>query len=236
MSADRNALQLHRADLDGRGVRAQQSTVAEIEGVVHRPRRVVGGDVERLEVVEVVLDLRAFRDAESRPAEDCLDSQARARHRMKAADRLSAARQRHVDCAAAELTLERDSVELRAPRIEGSRDAVLRLVDRGACALALIGRKASETLQQLRHGALAAENLHAHRIERGKIRARFDVSECARDQRLQVLHPTPRDRVTWRPVRPSPSPRSSQMRRCRAPRGRRAPFDRSRSRPPGYRR
>lgn len=52
------------ADLHRGGMGPQQPPVREIEGVVHRPRRVVGGDVERLEVVEVVLDLRTGRDLE----------------------------------------------------------------------------------------------------------------------------------------------------------------------------
>ncbi len=56
----------HGADLHRRGVRAQQAPVGEIEGVVHRPRRMIGRDVERLEIVEVIFDLGPA--ATSKPA------------------------------------------------------------------------------------------------------------------------------------------------------------------------
>ncbi len=95
--------QLHRADLHRRRVRAQQPPVAEIEGVVHRARRMVGGNVERLEVVEVVLDFRPFRELNPALPEDRLDAQARARHGMQAADGLPATGQRDVDRAGREL-------------------------------------------------------------------------------------------------------------------------------------
>ena len=104
---DRHALQLHGADLHRRGVGPEQAPVAEVEGVVHRPRRMVGGDVERLEIVEIVLDLGSLGHAEPGPPEDGLDAQACPRHRMQAADRLAAARERHVDSAARKLALER---------------------------------------------------------------------------------------------------------------------------------
>ena len=56
--ADRRLAALHRTDLHRRGMRAQQAAIAEIEGVVHRARRMVRREIQRLEVVPVVLDLR----------------------------------------------------------------------------------------------------------------------------------------------------------------------------------
>ena len=57
-------------DLHGRRMRAQQAAVAEIERVVHRPRRMVRREVQRLEVVPVVLDLGPVGDFEAAAAED----------------------------------------------------------------------------------------------------------------------------------------------------------------------
>ncbi len=77
-----------RADLHRRGVRAQQRALAvpgEIERVVHRARRMIGRDVQRVEIVEVVLDLGAVWPLEAGFAEQLLDAQPRARHRMQAA-------------------------------------------------------------------------------------------------------------------------------------------------------
>jgi hypothetical protein len=71
---ERRLLAHHRADLHRRGVRAQQHAPplairpVEIEGVVHRPRRMILRDVERGEIVPVVLDLRTGRDREAQSA------------------------------------------------------------------------------------------------------------------------------------------------------------------------
>ena len=59
----------HDPDLHVRRVGPEEEPVVEVEGVVHGPRRVVGGNVERLEVVEVVLDLGTFQDVEPEVAE-----------------------------------------------------------------------------------------------------------------------------------------------------------------------
>jgi hypothetical protein len=69
---DRRLLDLHRPYLVGRRVGAQDDVVREVERVLHRPRRVVGRDVERGEVVVVELDLRALDDVEAHPDEDVL--------------------------------------------------------------------------------------------------------------------------------------------------------------------
>ena len=66
---------LHGAHLHRRGVGAQQLPLAvgagrEVEGVVLLAGRVLGRNVERREVVEVVLDVGAFGDGEAHVAED----------------------------------------------------------------------------------------------------------------------------------------------------------------------
>src|SRR5690606_29306906 len=82
----RRPLLFHHPDLHRRGVGAQQAVGVEIERVVHRPRRVMGGDVERLEVVVVVFHLGAFDDSEADAGEQRFDALQRAGHRMQAAD------------------------------------------------------------------------------------------------------------------------------------------------------
>ena len=52
----------------------QQGMRVEIESVMHGPRRMMGGDVERLEVVEIVLDLRPFDDRETDLGKQRLDT------------------------------------------------------------------------------------------------------------------------------------------------------------------
>ena len=69
----RRRLQLHRAHLHRRGLRAQDHVVGDVEGVRLRPRRVVRVVVERVEVVVGEVDLRALDDPVAEPDEDVLD-------------------------------------------------------------------------------------------------------------------------------------------------------------------
>ena len=71
----RRRLGLHRPDLHRRGVGPEQHALAplvgaEIESVVHLARRVLRRDVERREIVEVVLDVRPFDDPEAHVGEN----------------------------------------------------------------------------------------------------------------------------------------------------------------------
>jgi len=64
---------------------------------VHRPRRMVVGDVQRREVVEVVLYFRAVAHLETGLAEQRLDALQRARDGMQPADVFTAPGQRDVN-------------------------------------------------------------------------------------------------------------------------------------------
>ena len=75
---------LHHADLHRRRVRAQHAAAFDEERVLHVARRMVGGNVERLEVVVVVLDFRPLGDLEAQSAEDLADLRRRPRERMDA--------------------------------------------------------------------------------------------------------------------------------------------------------
>ena len=73
--ADGRLLDQHRADLDRRGVGPEQQPFAvpallEIERVVVLPGGMLGRDIERGEIVEVVLDIGPFGDREPHLAED----------------------------------------------------------------------------------------------------------------------------------------------------------------------
>ena len=122
--AQRRLVAHHGADLHGRRVRAQQPPVREVERVVHRARRMIRRDIERLEVVPVVLDLGTALDGEAGAAEQLLDTASCARQRMQRAVALAAPRLRHVDAGCRELALERDALELGASRL-GERDQLV---------------------------------------------------------------------------------------------------------------
>jgi hypothetical protein len=83
--AQRRLVILHVAHLHTGGMRAQQAAIAEVERVVHRARRMVRREVQRLEIVEIVLDLRTVGEFVAEAAEDLGDALQRAADRMHAA-------------------------------------------------------------------------------------------------------------------------------------------------------
>ena len=70
---DRRPLGDHRSNLHWRRMRAQQVATREIERIVHGTSRVVVGDIQRREVVEIVFDLRSGAHTETGIFEDLLD-------------------------------------------------------------------------------------------------------------------------------------------------------------------
>ena len=106
-NAHRRRLGLHRADLNRARVGAEETTVGQIERVLHLPRRMVGRDVEGGEVVPVVLDFRAVGQFVAEAAEDLGDALQRAADRVHAAAGCIAARQGDVDGFAGQARVQR---------------------------------------------------------------------------------------------------------------------------------
>src|ERR1700739_2478862 len=127
-------------------------------------------NVERGEVVEVVLDLRTRGDVEARAAEQRLDAQPRARHRVQPSRLLAPSRERDIDAAFDEPTLDVGALELRAARLDGAGQLLLRLVDARPGRGTLGGWHAAALPQLLGEGPPLAEPAHAHALERGRIR------------------------------------------------------------------
>src|SRR5664279_5273948 len=130
---------LRLADLHRRGVRAQVQPApfvvleVDVERVLHRPRRMVFGIVERGEAVPVGLDLRAVGDFETHRSEDCLDALKRSAHRMDATAAARAAGQADVKRLRRELHFEQAMRE--AALAERRLDRLLGGVDLGAARL-----------------------------------------------------------------------------------------------------
>src|SRR5579863_3463386 len=86
-------------------------------------------EIERLEVVEIVLDLRPRGDLETGAAEDLLHAKARQSDRMQSAALLASTRQRDIDTAGGELALDLRPRQRLAPRLDGGLHTLLGLVD-----------------------------------------------------------------------------------------------------------
>ena len=71
----RRLLRAHAANLHGRGMRAQQPPVRKIKRVVHGARRMILRNVQRFEIMEVILDFRPRGHLKSGLREDPLDAQ-----------------------------------------------------------------------------------------------------------------------------------------------------------------
>src|SRR5882672_6125033 len=121
---DRRPVIARVAYLDRAGVRAQQQTALDVEGCVHRPRRVILGLVERGEVVPVGLYLGTVGDVETDRAEDGLDALPGTDDGMDAARAAAAARKRHVERLLGEARVELRRLERFPARDERRLDAI----------------------------------------------------------------------------------------------------------------
>src|SRR5690554_1261220 len=80
---ERRLTSLHGANLHWRGMGAQQGTGIEIESIVHSTGRVVARNIERFEVVVIVLNLRALLYGVAGTGEEFFDTLQCASHRMQ---------------------------------------------------------------------------------------------------------------------------------------------------------
>ena len=168
-----DAVRLHVADLHRRGVGAEhvrRAVVAvrarHVEGVVLLPGRVLGRDVEGVEVVPVALDLGALGDGEAEVGEDGGDLVHHLADRVDGALGDRARRQGDVGPFAGDAGLERGVGEAGAGLGQGLGEVVLERVERGAGGLARLGRHGAEAAHEERDLALLAEGGEAHLLER----------------------------------------------------------------------
>ena len=187
---DRRLVHPRITDLHRAGVGAQQQTVAtgiltfDIEGVVHRTRRVILGRVQRGEVVEIFFDLRAVGHIETDRAEDRLDPLDGQRDRVQPATAGAPPGQRHVDRLLGETRIKLGLGELRLTRAQQRFDRLLDLVELLADPRALLGRQFAQGFHALGDQAVLAEKAglgvgQRCRVSGGDRRARFvdDVLE-----------------------------------------------------------
>ena len=180
---------LHRPDLHRRGLRAhhQVPLVIAVEGVLHLPRRVVGGDVERLEVVVVKLDLGTVEHRVAHRDEDLLDLAAHLRQGVERAPHLRCSGQGGVEAFALALGGEPRFLEGSAARLDRRLDLLLEQVGPLADDATLLRGQARDRREQLGHRALLADELAVDGAEGLGITGGLDARQRLGAQLFQTL-------------------------------------------------
>ena len=134
--ADRRRLRSHRADLHRRGVGAKHQRALvlalDVESILHRPRRMVLGHVERGEIVPVVLDLGPLGDREAEVRENLGELVHHLAHGMDRADGRFGRGEREVDPLGRQLALQLGGFERGLALGDGGGHRLAQRVDRRA--------------------------------------------------------------------------------------------------------
>ena len=146
----------------------------DVEGVPQVARRVVGRDVEQLEVQLVGLDLGRLEVDEAELAQDARDLALRLDQRVQRAARQRPAGQRDVGSLARQANLDGDLVEAPAARGDGRLELLADWVGHGADLWPVLAGQSADAAEQLAQLTVAAQvrRLDAHRARRGRQRAR----------------------------------------------------------------
>ena len=149
-------------------VRSKQFGVARhahVEGILHRAGRMVGRDVQRLEVVPVVLDLRAFGDTEPEAREDLDGLALDDRERVEAAQPRRAPGQAHVEPVGLEQGVLGQALQGLALGGERRLQCLACLVGRLPHPLAVIGLERAQPLLDRAERRASPHDLDLRRIE-----------------------------------------------------------------------
>ena len=147
----------------------------------------VGRDVQRLEVVEVVLDLGTLVDLEPELAEDPGDLRHGLDRGVQRAPADGPTGHRDVDGLGGETRIELGGAQDRASLADRGLDALADGVRDGAQLRAVIRRQRADAPQHSGEPALLAEHLELDRLERSDVRRARDGGGRLVGERLQVL-------------------------------------------------
>ena len=241
----------HRPDLDGRRVRAQEQPVAPLSAVLHEERvdgvarRVVGREVERLEVEPVGLDLGAVGDLVAEREEGLLHPPPDDRQRVQPPEARGARGERHVDGEGLLLLLAFEEKRRFFECGEGSLRLLLQRVDGGADSRLLVLRDVPELLEEGRDRSLLltepfdVQRAHVRREEAARrglplrgLQLFEENSSILFDRSEQIRHSSTRIRRSRARPRAARGPSWRTRRATRIPSG---PRRRSRRGPCGSR-
>jgi hypothetical protein len=148
----------------------------------------VAGDVQRVEVVPVGFDLRAFGDRKAHVGEDRRDLLGHLGDRVDRALPARPARERHVEPFGPEPLVKRGIGQSRLLCRDGRPDLVLQRVERGAGDLPLFGGHRAQFAHLQADLALLAQRGKPHLLERGFVRGGGNGGKIALPQ---IVHADP---------------------------------------------
>ena len=187
----------------------------QVESIVHRPRRVRLGNVERGEIMPVVLDFGTFGDREPQIGEDF----GKFVHHL--ADRVNrtpwgfARGQRQVELLGREALVELLILKRGLASTDRSGNPLAPRVDRRTFGGALLGGHAAQRLQLRGDLARLAERRHAQRLERGKVGGGGDAVDQVHARGLS--RGVRKDAIFVSPARTGKARSSCDSRRPRGP-------------------
>ena len=151
--------------------------------------------VESVEVVEVVLDVRALGHGEAEVTEDLDDLFPDLVDGVDGALQFAAHRQRHVNRLAGETFVQRLVGQRCLAGGDRLRHLVLEQVEGRAEALALLGRHGAQALHLLGDRALLAQRCNAHRLKGRLVGSGVDLREGFALQGVQRHRSCPQNKT-----------------------------------------
>ena len=179
----------HDAGLHRGGVGAQHDVVIHVEGVLRVARRMVLRDVQKLEVVVVVLHLGALHDLVAHAHEDVdhlIESNV---HRVQGTGAARRSRQGHVHGLGLQAGLLLALLQLGAALLQRVLQGLAHVVHQLAHLRALLGGQLAHAAQQSGQLALLAEDVDANLLQAaGRLRFAELVQHALTDLTKFVLH------------------------------------------------
>ena len=183
---------LHRARMCTEHFRQRVVALLQEEGVMCLARRVAFREVQRGEVVPVILDVRALCHAEAHVAEDRGDLLENLHNRVqRALPRQRRGRQRQVDLFAHQLGLKGFGLQRALAAAHGVFDPGLEGIEGRALLLALFWRHGAQRAHQAGNPAFLAELGDAHGVQRVQAGRRLDGGQRFLLDRCDVGHVMP---------------------------------------------
>ena len=147
----------------------------KIERIVHRPRRMIFGNIKRREVVEIVFDFRSVADTKAIASKEFNDPVQGSGHGVQPATGLAAARQCDVNRLRGQVAAHRLPLERVPAAVDPLRDECFQFIDCLTGRSPFLRRQLPQGLQSGRYEAALAKEADAQSIQSCEVRRSGNV-------------------------------------------------------------